>query len=57
MNHIQIQLFIEMVKADGLDTGLYELQLLEQKKLLTQKQGIVKFRRNGVLPDLSYIQR
>ena len=31
----------EMVKADGLDTGLYELQLLEQKKLLTQKQTLM----------------
>ena len=42
---------IEMVKADGLDTGLYELQLLEQKKLLTQKQ--TKLAKDGYLPSLS----
>ncbi|WP_418327506.1 TolC family protein [Segatella hominis] len=42
---------IETVKADGLNVNLYELQLLQQKKELTQKQ--VKLAKDGYLPSVS----
>lgn len=42
---------IETVKADGLNVNLYELQLLQQKKKLTQKQ--VKLAKDGYLPSVS----
>ena len=42
---------IETVAADGLNTGLYELQLLEQKKVLAQQQ--TKLAKDGYLPSLS----
>ena len=42
---------IETVKADGLNVNLYELQLLQQKKELTQKQ--VKLANAGYLPSVS----
>ena len=37
--------------ADGLNTGLYELQLLEQKKVLAKQQ--TKLAKDGYLPSLS----
>lgn len=42
---------IENVKADGLNVNLYELQLLQQKKELTQKQ--IKLAKDGYLPSVS----
>ena len=42
---------IEIVKADGLNVNLYELQLLQQKKKLTQKQ--IKLAKDGYLPSVS----
>ena len=42
---------IEIVKADGLNVNLYELQLLQQKKELTQKQ--IKLAKDGYLPSVS----
>lgn len=42
---------IETVAADGLNTGLYELQLLEQKKVLAQQE--TKLAKDGYLPSLS----
>lgn len=42
---------IETVAADGLNTGLYELQLLEQKKVLAKQQ--TKLAKDGYLPSLS----
>ena len=42
---------IETVKADGLNVNLYELQLLQQKKELTQKQ--IKLAKDGYLPSVS----
>ena len=42
---------IEEVKANGLNTGLYELQLLDKKKELTKKQ--TKLAKDGYLPTLS----
>ena len=42
---------IEEVKANGLNTGLYELQLLEKKKELTKKQ--TKLAKDGYLPTLN----
>lgn len=41
---------IEIVKADGLNVNLYELQLLQQKKKLTQKQ--IKLAKDGYLPSV-----
>lgn len=42
---------IEEVKAEGLSTDLYELQLLEQKKILAQQQ--TKLAKDGYLPSVS----
>ncbi|MDO4510859.1 MAG: TolC family protein [Bacteroidales bacterium] len=42
---------IDEVKANGLSTGLYELQLLEQKRVLAQKQ--TKLAKDGYLPTVS----
>ena len=42
---------IETVNANGLNTGLYELQLLEKRKELAQKQ--TKLAKDGYLPSLS----
>ena len=42
---------IEEVKASGLNTGLYELQLLEQKKSLAAKQ--TRLAKDGWIPSVS----
>ena len=42
---------IETVNANGLNTNLYELQLLEKKKELAQKQ--TKLAKDGYLPSVS----
>lgn len=42
---------IESIQANGLSTSLYELQLLEQKKVLAEKQ--TKIAKDGYLPSLS----
>ena len=42
---------IDMVDANGLNTSLYELQLLEQRKELAKKQ--IKLAKDGYLPSVS----
>lgn len=43
---------IETVNANGLNTNLYELQLLEKRKELAQKQ--TKLAKDGYLPSVSF---